>query len=97
MSVVIRHVNLTEESPGKNKIVINESFLGFTEISDVSSEGFENKILDILKTNDVDISKCRGQGYDGAATMSGRYSGLQKGIKDQVPNAEYVHLSLIHI
>lgn len=39
----------------------------------------------------MDISKCKGQGYDGASVMSGIYSRLQKRINDIVPNAVYVH------
>jgi len=39
----------------------------------------------------LDISKYRGQGYDGAAAMSGIYSGVQKRIQDIVPNAHFIH------
>ncbi|KAF2898046.1 hypothetical protein ILUMI_08129, partial [Ignelater luminosus] len=39
----------------------------------------------------IDLSKCRGQGYDGAAVMSGPYSGVQKRILDEVDRAVYVH------
>ena len=60
MSVVIRYINIVEESPGNYKTVISESFLGFQEIKDPNSEGFQSKILDFLKTNEIDISKCRG-------------------------------------
>ena len=36
---------------------------------------------------------CRGQGYDGAANMSGVYSGfrMQTRIKEMEPLAKYVH------
>lgn len=37
-----------------------------------------------------DVSKVRGQGYNGAANMSGVYSGLQARIKKN-PSAKYVH------
>jgi len=33
----------------------------------------------------------RGQGYDGAANMSGQKSGVQKLIPDQQPKAMYTH------
>ena len=33
----------------------------------------------------------RGQGYDGAANMSGKYNGVQARIKELVPGAEYTH------
>lgn len=34
---------------------------------------------------------CRGQGYDGAAVMSGIYSGVQKRIMEKEENGIYVH------
>jgi len=39
----------------------------------------------------LDISKCRGRGYDGAAVMSGIYRGVQKRIQVIVPNAYFVY------
>ena len=33
----------------------------------------------------------RGQGYDGAANMSGKYRGVQERVKQVVPDAEYTH------
>jgi len=39
----------------------------------------------------LDINKCRGQGYDGASVMSGSFTGVQKRISDIIPNASYVH------
>ena len=39
----------------------------------------------------LDLNKCRGQGYDGAANMSGKYNGLQVRIKNRVQTADYVH------
>lgn len=91
MSIVIRYVTISEKSAGGKELKINESFLGFSELRDQSSEGFENKILSTLKQYGIDIAKCRGQGYDGASTMSGQYTGLQTRIKATTPNAEYVH------
>lgn len=91
MSIVIRYVTLSENPTHGNEIKINESFLGFWELRDQSSEGYETKILSTLEKLGIDIEKCRGQGYDGASTMSGQYTGLQQRIKAKAPNAEYVH------
>lgn len=91
MSIVIRHITLSETPTSGNEIKINESFLGFWELRDQSSEGYETQILSTLEKLGIDIEKCRGQGYDGASTMSGQYTGLQQRIKAKVPNAEYVH------
>ena len=37
----------------------------------------ESKILAIIETTRLDLTKYRGQGYDGAGNMSGVYSGVQ--------------------
>ena len=42
--------------------------------------------MEILNGKWTHIIKCQGQGYDGALTMSGQSSGLQKRIKNLVPN-----------
>lgn len=39
------------------------------------------------------MSNCRGQAYDGAATMSGRHKGVAARILSQEPRALYVHCS----
>jgi hypothetical protein len=52
-----------------------------------------NLTICILKEFNLDLNKCRGQGYDGAAVMSGISSGVQKRISDIIPRASYVHCS----
>ena len=37
------------------------------------------------------VSDIRGQGYDGAANMTGAKSGVQKRIRDIQPKAVYTH------
>ena len=44
-----------------------------------------------MEDNGLDLSKCRGQGYDGAANMRGIYSGVQARIAAIEPAAVYVH------
>lgn len=55
------------------------------------AEDHVNLIKNVLSMFNLDLQKCRGQGYDGAAVMSGVYSGVQKRINDIVPSASYVH------
>ena len=38
----------------------------------------------------LDFSKCRGQSYDNAANMSGRYKGMQQKVLEQNKYAIYV-------
>jgi hypothetical protein len=85
-SCVIRYV-LTDSD--KCTVEVKESFLGFFHVVDQSAKGIEELLKSVL--SDIDISKCRGQGYDGASVMSGKLSGVHKRFQDCVPNAVYVH------
>jgi len=49
------------------------------------------QITDIVESKGLSFTQCRGQGYDGASTMSGAYDGVQKLIQDKQPLAVYVH------
>jgi len=75
----------------ESKLEIKESFLGFYPLDKHDAEGHVNLIKAVLNTHNLDISKCRGQGYDGASVMSGCFSGVQKRITDIIPNASFVH------
>ncbi|XP_025207826.1 52 kDa repressor of the inhibitor of the protein kinase-like [Melanaphis sacchari] len=75
----------------ESKLEIKESFLGFYPLDKHDAEGHVNLIKSVLSTHNLDISKCRGQGYDGASVMSGCFSGVQKRISDIIPNASFVH------
>nr|CAI5862634.1 unnamed protein product [Callosobruchus analis] len=73
------------------EIKICESFLGFIAVTDCSAAGLKIVILNLTKEYGIDLTKCRGQGYDGANVMSGVYGGLQTLIKEHAPNADYIH------
>ena len=49
--------------------------------------------MDSLSGFGIDLTYLRGQGYDDAAAMSGRFNGVQAFIKEQHPLAVYVHCS----
>ena len=68
-----------------------EAFTSFTEVEDSSAIGLHKLITNSIQEKGLDIKNCRGQGYDGAAVMSGKYSSLQKKIQDVAPHAYYVH------
>jgi len=88
VSVVIWYVVINYDDLDINN---KESFLGFFKIDKHGAQDYEDLITEILRMFKIDINKCRGQGYDGVLVMSGVYSGVQKRIKDKVPNASYVH------
>ena len=72
-----------------------ESFLGFVETADTSACKLANKVLDSKTSHSLDLSKCRGQGYDGAANMRGLYSGVQARIREMEPLATYSALKVL--
>ena len=47
-------------------------------MDDVSAESIAKGILSKIEELGLDIKNCGGQGYDGASTMSGHVSGVQK-------------------
>ena len=70
---------------------IEECFLQFVPVTDLSGQSLASTILNKLSKIGVDVSKMRGQGYDGAAAMSGKLNGAQAHIRDTIPTALYVH------
>ena len=59
--------------------------------SDLSAKGLASAVLLGLTTAGVDLEYCYGQGYDGAAAMSGRLNGVQAIIRETCPLAVYTH------
>lgn len=83
LSFCVRFVNK------KGQVI--ERFLMFAAIESSTALSLFEVLTSQLKSWNLDLQKCRGQGYDGAACMSGQHSGLQKRIKDENPLALYVH------
>lgn len=82
VSFVIRYVH---------NMKINERFLQVCNIHNTRGESLENLVIDLLEENNLKLENIRGQGYDGAANMSGRFNGLQSRILKRNPKALYVH------
>lgn len=82
-SICLRHVD--------NDLQAREDFVGFYAVSDQTSETMAKMIKDVLVRLNLPLDKLRGQAYDGAANMSGVYSGAQTRIKADQPLALYVH------
>ncbi|XP_066969168.1 52 kDa repressor of the inhibitor of the protein kinase-like [Macrobrachium rosenbergii] len=47
-------------------------------------------LFKFLESHNIDLKDCRGQSYDNAANMSGKYKGMQALIKDKNPLSEFV-------
>ena len=70
---------------------VQELFLTFVSVKSTKAEELTEVLLSQLKNWGVDVSKIRGQAYDGASNMSGRHSGVQRRIRDLYPHAVYIH------
>ena len=84
LSLVFRFVDEKSE--------IREEFLGFLDCKGTTSgKAISNLILNELETSGLDVKDCRGQGYDGAGNMSGKYSGCAAQILKENHLAIYCH------
>ncbi|KAE9521909.1 hypothetical protein AGLY_017716 [Aphis glycines] len=58
-----------------------ERFLTFLPNSGHTGKAITETLIHFLNENKIDIKDCRGQSYDNAANMSGKYNGMQAFIK----------------
>ena len=71
---------------------VHESFIDFQRASELDAAGLSKKIIQCLERYGLDYkSNLVGQGYDGAAVMSGRCNGVAARIKAEAKHAFYVH------
>jgi len=64
-----------------------ERFLKFITNTGHKSEQLADADFDTLNQYNLDIKNCRGQSYDNASNMAGKYTGLQARIKEVGHNA----------
>ncbi|XP_063302374.1 zinc finger MYM-type protein 1-like [Pelobates fuscus] len=68
---VIRYVHIEGDH-----VEVKESFLGFFPVAEKTAAELTENILQHLEEDGLDLSLCRGQGYDNAATMAGIHGEL---------------------
>ena len=73
------------------KCDIREEFVTFVKLERVRASDITTAIINTLEGLGLSLNELRGQGYDGAATMSGEKLGVQKQIRDRQPKAVYTH------
>ena len=78
LSIVVRFVDNTD--------TIREDFVDFVTVDRITGEVLAAKLKEMLVTYDLDFRDCRGQGYDGAANMSGKL-GVQGKLMAENPKA----------
>lgn len=85
MSICLRWVD--------SSFAVHEDFVGTYEVHKADSQQLSSILLDVLMHFGLNINNLRGQGYDGAAVMSGSNSGVAKRISDLESRAVFVHCS----
>ena len=71
---------------------VREEFLGFLHCkSGLSRKALSETLLAAISELEIDINDCRGQGYDGAAAVSGSKNGMVAHITKEHPKAMYTH------
>ncbi|XP_075495869.1 uncharacterized protein LOC142533113 [Primulina tabacum] len=83
MSVVIRYV----DSSGH----VNERFIGIEYVTSTTSLSLKAAIDKMFSRYNLSMSKLRGQGFDGASNMQGKFNGLKALILKENPCAFYIY------
>jgi len=73
------------------KLVVREDFLQFVSTNNLTGKGLATFILENLKSFGIELKYLRGQGYDGAAAMSGKFNGIRSHISQLYPTATYIY------
>lgn len=69
---------------------VYERCVAFIKITNHTALHLFNILQDFVETNGLLLSNCRGQSYDNAANMAGRYNGVQALLKQKNNTADYV-------
>ena len=69
----------------------HEDFIGLYEVAGINADCLVQSIKDALLRINVQLSKCRGQCYDGASNMNGSRSGVATQISREEKRALYTH------
>ena len=83
---ILRYLAQNEESLA---FEIHERFLEFVDCNQKTGAEIAALILTILGKNSINISDCRGQGYDNGSNMSGKNIGAQACILKENPLAVF--------
>ena len=72
-----------------------EHFLDILPLKRTDAETIYSAIVSCLREKNIQLSKLVGMGFDGAATFSGKRSGVQMRLKTNAPHALFVHCHAI--
>ncbi|XP_022843261.1 zinc finger MYM-type protein 1-like [Olea europaea var. sylvestris] len=83
MSIVLRYVD--------NSGYVNERFIGIEHVTSTTALSLKTAIDKVFSRYNLSMSRLRGQGYDGASNMQGKFNGLKTLILKESPCAFYIH------
>ena len=67
-----------------------ERFVKFLSMEGHTADQMLSSLMQYLNSHNIDIKDCRGQSYDNASNMSGKYNGLQAKVKNLCNYADFV-------
>ena len=71
--------------------MVYEDVIALAEVEQTDAATLTDVLKDALICSGLQLSKCRGQAYDGASNMSRHVSGVASRILKEEPKAHYVH------
>ncbi|XP_074293713.1 uncharacterized protein LOC141620851 [Silene latifolia] len=83
MALILRFVD--------NLGLVQERFFGIIHVPNTSAMTLKKEIFEVLSHYSFDMKNLRGQGYDGASNMRGKWNGLQAVVIRECPYAYFVH------
>ncbi|KAK0144412.1 Zinc finger MYM-type protein 1 [Merluccius polli] len=89
-NTVIRHIANTIRQSVYD-LVPHEEFIVLYRVSKTTGQGIANVAIDVLLRLNLPMTGLRGQSYNGASNMAGKYSGAQAILRREQPLALYVH------
>ncbi|XP_030749711.1 zinc finger MYM-type protein 1-like [Sitophilus oryzae] len=92
LSLCVRYIDSNEQN-GNPVYIMREDFLQFVQVHSTTGNDLATVMLECLEELKIDCTYLVGQGYDGAAAMSGSFKGVQAIIREKHPAALYVHCS----
>ena len=70
---------------------IEERLLAILKVDDTCAASLFDSLTSTLEQHGLDVSKLRGQCYDGAKNVSGDHTGLQRRVREISPSAIFTH------
>ncbi len=70
---------------------VHEEFIGLYLCPNIKADTIVSVLKDVLVRLNLDLSRCRGQCYDGGSNMAGARNGVKTQILMQEPRALFTH------